>query len=117
MAHDEETSGGMSHETGQNPLTLGLSFIAGGGVTLMIVALAIGVADPAQESLVWLLFLVGLAMMIGGIVAWLGVVRPHENFDDIDQPLYDGHDHDDDHDDHDEHALAVREDSSVTAAH
>ncbi len=92
----------MSHDTGQNSLTISLALLAGLGLTLMIVAAGIGViqGDSADGELLGLLFVGGIAALVVGGVAWGGVVRPWENFDDINQPLYHGHEHDHAEEDH-----------------
>lgn len=102
---EQENAFGMSHDIGLNSITLALAMVAGTGVVVMIVALAIGVIAPDQQDLVAILFVAGLLAMIGGSIAWAGVVRPFENFDDINIGTYEGHhheEHDDEHDD--EHA-------------
>lgn len=91
--HEVENPTGV-HETGQNSLTLSMSLIAGGGVTLMIIALAIGVIDP-QAGAIGILFIGGLLAFIAGTAGWFGIVQPHKNFDDINRPLYHGEHHDD----------------------
>ncbi|MCU0498654.1 MAG: hypothetical protein MUF87_14985 [Anaerolineae bacterium] len=91
--HEVENPTGV-HETGQNSLTLSMSLIAGGGVVLMITALAIGVIN-GQSSLIGILFIGGLLAFIAGTAAWFGLVQPHKNFDDINRPLYHGEHHDD----------------------
>lgn len=91
--HEEEHSGGISHDIGLNGLTYGLALLAGSGVVLMIVALAIGVIVPDSQNTVTLLFLGGLAMMIVGSIGWFGVVRPDTHFDDINIPADGGHGH------------------------
>lgn len=95
-----------------NPhLVTGLSFAGGGGIILAIIGAAIGVVDPTIDSrLVGALVLAGILMTIAAIIAWAAVVRPFDNFDDINEPLYHGHDHDDHgHDDaeHGEKAAAA----------
>jgi hypothetical protein len=78
-------------------LRLGLAFIAGLGLTLMIVVAGIGVVigESAQGASMGLIFAAGVAMLATGIIAWFAVVRPDTHFDDINQPMYHGH-----HDDH-----------------
>ena len=92
-----ETTNESAHNTGQNSLTLGLAMLAGLGMTMMIVAAGIGVVGgiDSDSALVGWLFIAGVAMFIVGGFGWSGVVRPWETFDDINQPLYHGHDHDD----------------------
>lgn len=83
-------------------LQVGLAFVAGTGLTLMMVVAGIAVVDPTVDSgTLGLLFAVGVALLLTGILAWFGVVRPDTHFDDINVPLYHGHDH---HDEHDTHA-------------
>lgn len=84
----------VQREPTETPMTLSLSMLAGLGVTLMIVMLAIGAVQGDEASpIVGLLFAAGLVATIGGMGAWLAIVRPFENFDDINQPMYHGHDH------------------------
>lgn len=94
----------MEHDTGQNSLTLGLALLAGAGLSLMIVAAALGViqGDAADNTLIGALFAAGTLMLLGGVFGWAGVVRPWESFDDINQPMYHGHKHhEDEHQDED----------------
>ena len=80
-------------------LQVGLAFIAGIGLTLMIVVAGVGVVnDSIDGSALGIIFAIGVAMLISGIIGWFAVVRPHTHFDDINQPMYHGHDHHDEHD-------------------
>ncbi len=92
-----------------NPLLFGLSFLAGTGVVILLVTAAAGVIGgvEADNASLGLFFWLGLALLVSGIVGWFGVTRPDKNFDDINQPLDDGHGHGHDADaEHaDEHAL------------
>jgi hypothetical protein len=84
----------------QSPVTLGLSMTAGLGLTLMIVALGIGVVqgDSANSTAIGLAFLAGLALLVMGFFGWFGVVQPHKHFDDINVPMEaDHHGHDEAH--------------------
>jgi len=119
VAHHEEETGGMHHDTGHNAITYGLSFLAGTGVILMIGALIFGAVVPDSGTLVTLTFMAGVGMLIAGFAAWLGAERPHEKFDDINVPLYHGHDDHDEHDaEHsDDHALTVAESAAVETTH
>ena len=83
--------------TGNNAMTVGLAAVAGTGFALMAVALAIGVinGNSADEDTIRLIFTGGAALFIVGLIAWGAVVRPWENFDDINVPRYHGHHHDD----------------------
>jgi len=99
---------------GQNATTLGLSFVSGTGVILMVFAAIAGVMQgtAANQDLISVMFGGGVAMLIAGAIGWAGVTRPWENFDDISQPLDDGHHghhDDDDHSDAGEDAPALPE--------
>jgi hypothetical protein len=76
-----------------NSTVLGLSFVAGLGLILMILALSIGMiqGSAADGSTIGLLFITGLALLIVGGVGWFAVVQPQKHFDDINQPQDDGH--------------------------
>jgi Na+-driven multidrug efflux pump len=78
-------------------LNLGLAFVAGIGLILMVIAAAVGVisGDSIDSGALGVFFAIGAAMLISGIVAWFAVLRPDKHFDDINQPVYHGH--------HDEH--------------
>ena len=79
-------------ENQPSQLTLyGLAMAGGLGMTLMIVAATIGVIggaelDAASTNLVGLGIVSGLLILITAIGFWLGLVRPFENFDDINVP-------------------------------
>ncbi len=78
----------------RQPIPFGLSLAAGGGMTLMIVALGLGVANVGDSSsTVGFLFIAGLLLLIAGIGAWLAITRPFAHFDDINQPKDSGHGH------------------------
>jgi hypothetical protein len=94
MAHDtHEESPGMTHDIGNNAITLTFAFVAGGGILLMLTALVVGVIDPNAGGVIGLLFVLGVAGMLSGIIAWIATVRPFTHFDDINIPLYHGHVH------------------------
>lgn len=86
----------------QSPVAIGLAFCAGLGLTIMIIALALGVINGTEANAngIGLLFAVGLVILIGGIGGWLGAVRPFQNFDDINQPAEDDHHASESHDEH-----------------
>ena len=75
------------------PLRVGLSFVAGLGLILMVVAAGIAVTsnETTDTSGLGLLFAVGVGMLITGIIVWFAVVRPDTHFDDINEPMYHGH--------------------------
>jgi hypothetical protein len=94
------------------PVTLGLSFVTGIGITLMIVGAAWGALSAEANPLIGGLVGGGALLFIAGIAAWMAVERPFTHFDDINQPKDTGHHHAV----HDEHALAVVEDHSHAVA-
>ena len=88
----EETS--ITTETQPSrSLTVGLSFVSGIGLTLMIIAAGIAVigGEAADSASLGLLFVLGAAMLVTGIIVWFALVRPHTHFDDINEPMYHGH--------------------------
>lgn len=84
----------MSHETqsvSKNVVT-GLSMIGGLGLTLIVIALGIGVirgdtVDSALTNLLGLMVVAGFMALAGAIIAWIAVVQPHKHFDNINEPL------------------------------
>ena len=65
--------------------------VGGFGITIMILAATIGVIggtelDAASTNLVGLTNVAGLLLLIVAIGFWVGLVRPFENFDDINVP-------------------------------
>lgn len=71
-----------------------LSVLGGGGIVVMMIAAGIGVIIPEIDSaLIGLATLAGGAALIMAIGGWTIVVQPYKNFDDINQPLYGGHQH------------------------
>ena len=77
--------------------------IAGLGVTLIVLALGIGVVQgsAADSSTVGITFISGIGLFILGAVGWFGLTQPQRHFDDINQPLDDGsHGHTEAHDEH-----------------
>ncbi len=113
MAHHEEHSPGMVHDFGMTPLTWWLAALAGSGMTLMLIAAAIGVTTGQS---VGVLFALGLLMLIGGGAAWFGVARPHENIDDIEKPL-DAHGHDAHPEPEDDHSPETSHTKDAHAPH
>ncbi len=77
----------------RNKVSWALSFVTGLGFVLMAIALAMGViqGENADSNTIGLLFIVGVALFIGGLVAWFAMVQPHKHFDDINHPEYTGH--------------------------
>ncbi len=99
MANETETQENNSaHDSGNNSLTLGFSFLAGTGMVLMMTAAGIGVIQgiEANDEIIGFLFVVGAAAFVVGLVTWMGIVQPWASFDDINEPLYHGHHHEED---------------------
>ena len=86
----EEHSGDLMEQPSR--LTLySLAMVGGLGMTMMILAAAIGViygAALAAETAhnLGLLFVSGLLVFVAAIGFWLGWARPFEHFDDINVP-------------------------------
>lgn len=81
-------------KTTSNPLLFGLSLLSILGLVMMIAALAAGVnASETTGNLLLFVFLGGLVFLVLGIGTWVVVVQPFRHFDDINQPLDDGHGH------------------------
>lgn len=79
-----------------------LAYLIGLGIALAIIAaLLIGFGSASSTSTTAML-VVGLALAIIGIIAWLAIVRPWAQFDDLKTPHYTGHDERE----HEEHALS-----------
>lgn len=89
----------MDNTNPKSPLNVFLAVLGGIGLTLMSVALAIGVimGESAAMGAFNFLFFGGLFLLIGASIGWFGVSQPHKHFDDISVPQYTGHDHHDDH--------------------
>lgn len=88
-----------------NTLLINLSAIGGVGITLIVIALGIGVVggEAVDSRVVGMGVLAGILLLVFAIVAWTGYVQPYKHFDDINQPLDDGHGHGHGHDEHAEH--------------
>lgn len=96
-----------------NPVVLGTSLVAGLGLLLAVLALAIGVIQGSTQF-TSLMLAAGVLLFIMGLVGWFGVVQPHKHFDDINLPAPDEHHHEAHHD---EHAIEPAPDATVEAAH
>ena len=85
----------MNLENPKHPILVGLSLIGGLGLTLMAVALAVGVIQgaAANSGLMGGLFWTGLVMLVGATAGWFGASQPFKHIDDINQPHYTGHHH------------------------
>ncbi len=84
-----------------SPIVLGVSLVAGFGLTLMMIVLGVGAVQgaTANTGTITLGFLLGLAIFALGVIGWFIKVQPQRHFDDINQPAPDDHGHS-----HDEHA-------------
>ena len=104
MASEQETQ--TTVETSNETVLSILAMLGGLGITLMVVAAGVGVVwENADSGLIGLIVMAGAGFLVASVGGWVMVVRPHENFDDISQPLYHGHHHEEDHaeDDDDSH--------------
>ena len=83
----------MDNTDPKSPLNVFLAVVGGIGLTLMSIALGIGVigAENAPMGLFNALFFGGLVLLIGASIGWFGVSQPHKHFDDINEPQYTGH--------------------------
>lgn len=94
----QETQEKEQPQVSENVL-VGISMIGGLGITMAMVAVGVGVVLPdAPSDIIGLTVALGVGLLITAIAGWTIVVRPHEHFDDINEPLYHGHHHDE-HDD------------------
>ena len=85
-----------------------LAYVTGGGIVLIMVALFLYALDVVDETYPLSLLIVGLALFVVGVVAWLYLLRPWQKFDDLQTPHYTGH--------HEEtHAETKAEASEATA--
>lgn len=101
--HDEYKQ--LSALKAQNSVTLGLALLAGLGFVLVVVVAGVGVVEGANadDDTLGVLFLIGIMLFVGGLIAWAGVARPWERFPDVTEGYYDkpdhvGHGDEDDHD-------------------
>jgi predicted flap endonuclease-1-like 5' DNA nuclease len=85
------------------PVELAWAFVAGGGITLIILALGLGAMRTDSSASLNLTAFTGVLLVIGGAIGWAVMTRPWEHFDDLTTPFYTGHAHHDDHA-HDSHA-------------
>lgn len=95
----------MNTELNRPAVIVGLAFMAGLGLILMVIALAMGVieGEAANMNTVNMTFLAGLVLLVSGIAGWIAVAQPHRHFDNINVPQDDGHHGHD----AEEHALVV----------
>ncbi|GAB5491459.1 MAG: hypothetical protein Phog2KO_16740 [Phototrophicaceae bacterium] len=103
MASEQETQT-TTEASNETALSI-LAMLGGLGITLMVVAAGVGVVwTNADSGLIGLIVMAGAGFLIAAIAGWVIVVRPHENFDDINEPMYHGHHHEEDHAEDDAHA-------------
>jgi predicted flap endonuclease-1-like 5' DNA nuclease len=69
-----------------------LAYLIGAGVLIAVVAFFANVIGVANKDLTLSLLLVALALIVVGIGAWLYLLQPWKNFDDLTTPHYTGHD-------------------------
>jgi ABC-type nickel/cobalt efflux system permease component RcnA len=84
-----------NHKITSNPLTFGLSMTAGIGMTVVIIALGVGVllSDGADPNLISFAVAAGAALFVIGLGGWLAATQPWKHFDDINVAQYHGHAH------------------------
>ncbi len=92
--HDHQYQDGpvVSRDINQRDSTsIAFAFVAGAGVILMMMAGAIGViqGDNADNSLLGLLFMAGVAALIVGGIGWTALVRPWEAFPSVTEGFFD----------------------------
>ncbi|MFC1960489.1 hypothetical protein ACFLYO_07255 [Chloroflexota bacterium] len=65
------------------------AFLMGFGLMLMILALGFGAAlgGAVSATVVGTIFALGVVAFVIGLVMWLGILRPWQQFDDINVPL------------------------------
>ncbi len=104
MASEQETQNTTDTSSNENVLSI-LAMLGGLGIVLMVVAAGVGVVwENADSGLIGLFVMAGVGFLVTSVAGWVIVVRPHENFDDINEPLYHGHHHEEDHAEDDAHA-------------
>ncbi|MBN2305867.1 MAG: hypothetical protein JXQ72_15395, partial [Anaerolineae bacterium] len=91
-----------------------LAYLIGAGITLIIVGFVLnGLGTIDDSNITTSLILIGLALLVIGAGAWLILLRPWTQFDDLTTPHYTGHhaaDHAEDHaEDHAAEPEAVAE--------
>lgn len=96
MASEQEIQ--TTVETSNETALSILAMLGGLGITLMVVAAGVGVVwENADSGLIGLIVMAGAGFLAIAIAGWVIIVRPHENFDDINEPMYHGHHHEEDH--------------------
>jgi predicted flap endonuclease-1-like 5' DNA nuclease len=98
-----------------SPTEQSVAYLIGGGIALALAALIlIGFGTIDDSDITTSLLLVGLALIVIGIVAWMITVRPWERFDDLKTPQYTGHaEHEAEAIPAQEHAAELRLDEAV----
>jgi predicted flap endonuclease-1-like 5' DNA nuclease len=70
-----------------------LAYVIGGGVIIAMAALFFAALGTVQDDRYTIsVLIVGLAVIVSGVAAWLALLRPWEKFDDLQTPYYTGHD-------------------------
>ena len=68
-----------------------LAYVIGGGIVLIIAALFLYALEVLDDTYPLSLLIVGLALLVVGVIAWLYLLRPWQKFDDLQTPHYTGH--------------------------
>jgi hypothetical protein len=100
-----------------SPAVLGMSMLAGLGVTLIVLALSIGVVqgNAADGNAIGLTFAIGVGLFVFGAGGWYALTQPQRHFDDINVPLDDGHHGHEAHSE--EHAIVPADDQHPADHH
>jgi len=69
------------------------AFLAGGGLTLIIIAIFLSVIRGSSDGGIGIMMILGIAGFIAGIVLWSALSHPWTRYDDLSTALYTGHTH------------------------
>lgn len=94
-----------------------IAFVVGGGMALIVMALALASIRGGSPDAFNLMLLLGSLLLVLGIVVWAFAARPWTKHDDWSEPLYTGHEHEH-HDEahHDAHTESLMADVGVHGA-
>lgn len=98
----------MSAREKLTPVEQYLAYVIGLGIALAIVAMMLTGFGTVSTTSTTGMLLAGLALTAIGIAAWMYLVRPWTQFDDLKTPYYTGHE--------EEHALEHAPDHALVAA-
>lgn len=94
-----------------------IAFVVGGGMALIVMALALASIRGGSPDAFNLMLLVGALFLVLGTLVWAFTARPWTKHDDWSEPLYTGHEHEH-HDEahHDAHTESLTADVGVHGA-